>query len=90
MYYISKRDARLTEKSYVFSFGLVLFEVLCATKESIRWLDEDKVSLAQWIKSRLRNNLAGCVDPNLMSKISPECFGLFVETAIKCLLDKGY
>lgn len=83
------RDDKLTEKSYIFSFGLVLFEVLCATKESTRWLDEDQVSLAQWIKSHLRNNLAGCIDPNLIGNISPECFVMFVEIASKCLLDKG-
>lgn len=83
------RDEQLTEKSYVFSFGLVLFEVLCAPKELIRWLDEDQVSLVQWIKSGLRSNFAGRIDPNLMHDSSPECLGMFIETASKCLLDKG-
>lgn len=83
------RDEQLTEKSYVFSFGLVLFEVLCATKESTGWLDEDQVSLVQWIKSGLRSNLAGRIDPNLTHELSPECLGMFIETASKCLLDKG-
>ncbi|XP_027073338.1 receptor-like protein kinase FERONIA [Coffea arabica] len=83
-------DDRLTEKSYVFSFGLLLFEVLCATKESTHWLDEDHVSLAQWIKSGIRNNLSGSnIDPYLAGKIAPECCRIFAETAIKCLLDKG-
>ncbi|XP_057771181.1 receptor-like protein kinase FERONIA [Salvia miltiorrhiza] len=45
-----------TEKSFVYSFGLILFEVLFAEKESDRWFDEDQVRLAQWIKSCMRTN----------------------------------
>lgn len=82
-------DNKSTEKSYVFSFGLLLFEVLCATKESTHWLDEDQVSLAQWIKSGIRSKLSGYVDPCLAGKIAPECLKMFIETATKCLLDRG-
>ncbi|KAL3526610.1 hypothetical protein ACH5RR_011266 [Cinchona calisaya] len=57
--------------------------------KSTRWLDEDQVSLAQWIKSGLRNNLSGYIDPYLTGKIAPECFRMFIEAASKCLLDKG-
>ncbi|KAI3462613.1 hypothetical protein Pfo_019276 [Paulownia fortunei] len=38
------RGEQLTEKSYVYSFGLVLFELLFADKESDRWFDEDQVT----------------------------------------------
>ncbi|KAL3844590.1 hypothetical protein ACJIZ3_001993 [Penstemon smallii] len=83
------RGYELTEKSYVYSFGLVLFEVLCAGKESDRWLDEDQVSLGQWIKSNMRSNLSGCIDSFLVGRASHDSLKLFIETAGRCLLDYG-
>ncbi|KAK6155005.1 hypothetical protein DH2020_009253 [Rehmannia glutinosa] len=83
------RGEQLTEKSYVYSFGLILFELLFADKESDRWFDEDQVSLAQWIKSCMRNNLSGYIDPFLVGRTSPESLKIFVETAGRCLLDYG-
>ncbi|EYU44215.1 hypothetical protein MIMGU_mgv1a000477mg [Erythranthe guttata] len=83
------RGEESTEKSYVYSFGLVLFELLFDNKESDRWLDEDQVSLAQWIKSCMRNNLSGCIDPFLVGRVSPDSLRIFVETAGRCLLDHG-
>ncbi|KAL8044222.1 hypothetical protein ABFX02_08G032600 [Erythranthe guttata] len=83
------RGEESTEKSYVYSFGLVLFELLFDNKESDRWLDEDQVSLAQWIKSCMRNNLSGCIDPFLVGRVSQDSLRIFVETAGRCLLDHG-
>ncbi|KAK4393202.1 Receptor-like protein kinase FERONIA [Sesamum angolense] len=83
------RGEQLTEKSYVYSFGLVLFEVLFADKESDRWSEEDQVSLAYWIKSCMRGNPAGCIDPFLVGRISPDSLKTFIETAGRCLLDHG-
>ncbi|KAG8384589.1 hypothetical protein BUALT_Bualt04G0133600 [Buddleja alternifolia] len=80
------RGEQSNEKSYVYSFGLVLFEVLFADKESERWLDEDQVSLAQWIKSCMRSNLSGCIDPSLVGRTSPDSLKIFIETAGRCLL----
>lgn len=83
------RGEELTEKSYVYSFGLILFEVLFAEKDSDRWLEEDQVILAQWIKSCMRSNLSGCIDPFLVGRTSPDSLKTFIETAGRCLLDKG-
>ncbi|KAK4490748.1 hypothetical protein RD792_001454 [Penstemon davidsonii] len=83
------RGDELTGKSYVYSFGLVLFEVLCAGKDSDRWLDEDQVSLAQWIKSNMRSNLSGCIDSFLVGRASHDSLKSFIETAGRCLLDYG-
>ncbi|XP_073159530.1 receptor-like protein kinase FERONIA [Henckelia pumila] len=83
------RGAQSTEKSYVYSFGLLLYEVLCADEESDRWLEEDQVSLAQWIKSRMADNLSSCIDPYLVAKASPDSLQIFIETAKRCLLDNG-
>lgn len=83
------RGSQSTEMSYVYSFGLILYEVLCADEESDRWLEEDQVSLAQWIKSRMTNNLSSCIDPYLVAKASPDSLQIFIETAKRCLLDDG-
>ncbi|KAL2523007.1 Receptor-like protein kinase FERONIA [Forsythia ovata] len=83
------RDEQLTEKSYIYYFGMVLFEVLCADKTSDRWSDEDQVSLAHWIKSSMRSNLSGCIDPYLAGKTSTGSLKIFMETAGRCLLDRG-
>lgn len=83
------RGPQSTEKSFVYSFGLLLYEVLCADEESDRWLEEDQVSLAQWIKTQMTNNLFSCIDPYLVAKASPDSLQTFIETAKRCLLDDG-
>ncbi|KAH6791235.1 hypothetical protein C2S51_006241 [Perilla frutescens var. frutescens] len=83
------RGEQSTEKSYVYSFGLILFEVLFAEKESDRWFDEDQVILAQWIKSCMRTNLSGYIDPFLVETTPPDSLKIFIETAGRCLLDYG-
>lgn len=83
------RGEESTEMSYVYSFGLILFEVLFAEKESDRWFDEDQVILAQWIKSCMGINLSGCIDPFLVGRTSPDSLKIFIETAGRCLLDYG-
>ncbi|XP_051141371.1 receptor-like protein kinase FERONIA isoform X2 [Andrographis paniculata] len=83
------RGEQITEKSYVYSLGLILFEVLFAEQESDRWFDEDQVSLACWIKSEMRNNPSGCIDPFLIGRVSPASRNIYLETAARCLLDNG-
>ncbi|XP_057769784.1 receptor-like protein kinase FERONIA [Salvia miltiorrhiza] len=83
------RGEQLTEKSCVYSFGLILFEVLFAEKESDRWFDEDQVILAQWIKSCMGTNLPGYIDPFLVGRTVPDSLKIFLEAADRCLLDYG-
>ncbi|XP_060195813.1 putative receptor-like protein kinase At5g39000 [Lycium barbarum] len=83
------RDERLTEKSYVYSFGLVLFEMLCANEALDQWQDQGQVSLAQWIKTCSMTLTSNYIHPCLVGRISPDCFELFVNTAINCLHDEG-
>lgn len=83
------RGSQSTEKSYVYSFGLLLYEVLCADEESDRWLEKDQVSLSRWIKSQIPNILSSCIDPYLVAKASPDSLQIFIETAERCLLDNG-
>lgn len=63
--------------------------MLFAEKESNRWLDKDQVLLARWIKSCMRNNFPGCIDPFLVGRTSPDSLEIFSEGADRCLLDYG-
>ncbi|MCD7454065.1 hypothetical protein HAX54_023382, partial [Datura stramonium] len=83
------RDERFTEKSYVYSFGLVLFEMLCANEALGHWLNQGQVSLAQWIKTCFMSVTSHSIHPCLAGRISPDCFELFVNTAINCLHNEG-
>lgn len=83
------RDERLTEKSYVYSFGLVLFEILCANEALGHWLYQGQVSLARWIKTCFMTPSSHSIHPCLVGRISSDCFELFINTAINCLHDEG-
>ncbi|KAL3344078.1 hypothetical protein AABB24_023491 [Solanum stoloniferum] len=83
------RDNKLTEKSYVYSFGLVLFEMLCANEALEHWLNHGQVSLAQWIKTCFMTVKSHSIHPCLVGRISPDCFEMFVDTAINCLHHEG-
>uniref|UniRef100_A0ACD5ZEM9 Uncharacterized protein n=1 Tax=Avena sativa TaxID=4498 RepID=A0ACD5ZEM9_AVESA len=75
-----------TEKSNVYSFGVVLFEVICGQSASDHTLPGNqaiKVDRAL----RFKDISDKIVDPYLEGKIVPRCFKKFVETAKKCVAD---
>ncbi|KAL3337236.1 hypothetical protein AABB24_029743 [Solanum stoloniferum] len=78
---------QLTEKSDVYCFGVVLFEVLCAKPG---FLSREGVSLAKWVMYWMKKGqLERITDPNLLGKIRPDSLRKFGETAEKCLADSG-
>ncbi|KAK6789115.1 hypothetical protein RDI58_012914 [Solanum bulbocastanum] len=77
---------QLTEKSNVYSFGVVLFEVLCARPAIVQSLPREMVSLAEWaVESHNKGQLEQIIDPDVAAKIRPESLRKFGETAVKCL-----
>ncbi|KAE8690123.1 Receptor-like protein kinase ANXUR2 [Hibiscus syriacus] len=84
------RGHTLTQKSDVYAFGVVLFEVLCARKALDTKLAGDKMNLAHWAKNCIEDGtLYRVIDPNLIGKIAPECFKVFVEIAESCIAEGG-
>ncbi|TYH63806.1 hypothetical protein ES332_D07G220300v1 [Gossypium tomentosum] len=84
------RGHKLTEKSDVYAFGVVLFEVLYARKAVNTKLPEAQMSLAHWAKQCIADGtLYKVIDPYLIGKIAPECFKVFVEIAESCIAEVG-
>ncbi|KAF5789058.1 putative protein kinase RLK-Pelle-CrRLK1L-1 family [Helianthus annuus] len=84
------RMQTLTEKSDVYFFGVVLFEVLCARPVTNTRLAREQVNLDEWaLHCHKKGILDQIVDPYLRGAISPECFKRVVETAVKCVAEKG-
>ncbi|KAK9924911.1 hypothetical protein M0R45_033252 [Rubus argutus] len=84
------RRQRLTEKSDVYSLGVVLFEVLCARPAVIQTEELKQVSLAEWAKTCHQNEeLDQIIDPSLRGKIAAECLSKFTEVGISCIHENG-
>ncbi|KAJ9554632.1 hypothetical protein OSB04_018677 [Centaurea solstitialis] len=78
---------RLTRKSDVYAFGVVLFEVLCGRPAVDFTLDEKQHSLAAWAKHCVEvGTIDQLVDPCLKGEVSTRCLKEFVRIAYKCLL----
>ncbi|XVE78557.1 hypothetical protein DITRI_Ditri13aG0155200 [Diplodiscus trichospermus] len=70
----------LTEKADVFSFGVVLFEVLCGREECA------DVCLIDWAAECIREGTTyHIIDPYLQGKIAPDCFKKYLEIACSCV-----
>ncbi|KAK2966753.1 hypothetical protein RJ640_003066, partial [Escallonia rubra] len=79
--------ARLTVKSDVYAFGVVLFEVLTGRPAVDSRLDEEERSLARWAKQCVKRGTIGqIVDPVLREeRICLESLEEFVRIADQCL-----
>ncbi|KAH7847924.1 hypothetical protein Vadar_031669 [Vaccinium darrowii] len=77
---------RLTKKSDVYAFGVVLLEVLCGRPAVDTRLEEEQQSLALWAQQCIKEEkLEQLIDPSLRYQISPECLKTFIGVASKCL-----
>ncbi|OMP05218.1 hypothetical protein COLO4_08984 [Corchorus olitorius] len=80
------RTNRISDKTDVYSFGLVLFEVLCCRRIFEPKLDEDQRCLDGWARKCYENGtMYNIIDPYLKGRIAPDCFKKFVEIAYDCI-----
>nr|XP_043631849.1 probable serine/threonine-protein kinase CST isoform X2 [Erigeron canadensis] len=74
---------KLTRKSDVYAFGVVLFEVLCQKRPVDRSLE---YGLAAWAQDSIKEgSLKNIVNPDIRGEISPKCLKEFARIAEKCL-----
>nr|XP_043629844.1 receptor-like protein kinase FERONIA [Erigeron canadensis] len=79
-------SGKLTRKSDVYAFGVVLFEVLCGKKAVDPTLDEEQWSLAVWAQDKIKKGkLSQLIDSRLVGQISKRCSKDFISIAGQCL-----
>ncbi|PWA85190.1 serine/threonine/dual specificity protein kinase, catalytic domain-containing protein [Artemisia annua] len=77
---------RLSRKSDVYAFGVVLFEVLCRKRAVDTRTTEDQWNLANWVqKSIKKGNLKHIVDLEMRDEISFKSLEAFARIAGRCL-----
>ncbi|KAG5512857.1 hypothetical protein RHGRI_038683 [Rhododendron griersonianum] len=75
---------RLTMKSDVYAFGVVLLEVLCGRPAIDTRLDEKQINLVNWVKINIKKGkLDRIIDPSLNGDITPHSLEYFAELANK-------
>ncbi|KAG7600295.1 Leucine-rich repeat [Arabidopsis suecica] len=74
----------LTEKSDVFSFGVVLLEIV--TNQPVIDMKRERSHIGEWVGLMLsRGDINSIVDPKLQGEYDPNTIWKVVETAMTCL-----
>ncbi|KAF5776749.1 putative protein kinase RLK-Pelle-CrRLK1L-1 family [Helianthus annuus] len=77
---------KLTRKSDVYAFGVVLFEVLCGKRAVDSRIHEEHWGLAVWAQESIKEGrLKQIVDTSIRGSVSPKCLKEFAQLAKQCL-----
>ncbi|GMP55474.1 hypothetical protein CsSME_00020284 [Camellia sinensis var. sinensis] len=77
---------RLTKKSDVYAFGVVLLEMLCGRPPVDERLEEEEISLILWAQQCIKKgNVDRIIGPSLSGQITPQSLKYFVEVSYNCL-----
>ncbi|KAF7129852.1 hypothetical protein RHSIM_Rhsim10G0052400 [Rhododendron simsii] len=77
---------RLSKKSDVYAFGVMMLEMLCGRPAVDTKVEEEERSLVLWAQQGIKGKkLDQLIDPKLKDQISPHCLKVFVEVANNCL-----
>ncbi|KAM0042473.1 putative protein kinase RLK-Pelle-RLCK-VIIa-2 family [Helianthus debilis subsp. tardiflorus] len=86
--YFSTR--RLTRKSDVYAFGVVLLEVLCGRPALDFTLDEQQHSLSVWARQCIKEGkIDQIIDPSLRGEAESNCLKEFGQIAYECILNSS-
>nr|KAJ0195452.1 hypothetical protein LSAT_V11C700367130 [Lactuca sativa] len=78
---------RLTRKSDVYAFGVVMLEVLCRKRAVDRSLDDEQWGLVTWAQDYIKEgNLKHIIDSDIRGQISTKHLKEFARIADRCLL----
>lgn len=81
---------RLTVKSDIYAFGIVLLEALCARPAVDVSSADQRVNLATWAQNFYKKGMLDqMVDPRLIGDINSQSLKKFAETAINCVRRSG-
>ena len=84
------RRLKLTDKSDVYSFSVVLFELLYGGSSFNPNLEEERGHLISWAsKCKQEGTINEIIDPYLMGKTARECFKIYVGIVSSCVRDEG-
>ncbi|ESW27278.1 hypothetical protein PHAVU_003G188000 [Phaseolus vulgaris] len=84
------RSQQLTQKSDIYSFGVVLFEVLCARPVICPTRPTEEINLAEWAKKQHRRGVLNEeIDPHIAATMNLQSQSVFVQISERCLADCG-